>query len=1368
MLISTLRRLRRLARYFWGSLAAVVIVLAVVVSLGRKMLPMAHEYRAEIAAFASRQLGVQVQIGAIDGAWRGFRPRLKIRDLNVNSSQGEAIVSAELLETQIDLPSLLWDWRLAFRKVQFSGVKARFNQHEDGRWSVNGLPLSAPRQSEFSLRDPLDIFLFGKRIQLNNARLDFNFRTGHSTQVVLPQILLENDDDFHRLRLGFAVDKDQKALSLVVEGRGDPRDHEHFAAKGYLSLEHFPMERVVAATALAAWQHLDQGRWSDGARVNLKLWFDGNLTKGFALSGTMQAQDLPLKLPANLRLPERTEANISGRWQADAGWQLVLGQLQLHWPEASSPPVNISLGGRLGESLLLAMDRFDITAWRQLASSLDLHHPVLDGLAPEGVLSNIRLRQASAEEGYFDLEANLSAVGVSSINGSPQIRHVDGYLHTSALGGTLDLASESGFSMHYPSVYKEPLNYDSAHGQLRWALDGANKQVLVSSSRLSLRGSEGPAEGHLYLALPTERSPTAEPLMELVVGLQNSQASYHKKYVPYTVNPKLLGWLDQAIKEGHLIDGGFIYRGSLLKTPLSSRSMQLYLNVDKARLAFDPRWPELTDVKARLVMDDSELRVDVSEGSLDGNKIYDTQVWLSREPGLTLALEGKMQGTSQAALDLLKHSPVASLAEDALRQLQLTGPLQGAIALRVPLAEGGASWQEVAVEVQENHLDLVGLNLALTDLSGNLRYSSEEGLTSPGLLAKLWGEPISAEIKPSEQGNIIEARGPLQVSALNQWLKRPELNYAQGRTEVFSKIQLPNFKGGGDRALQLEFTSDLRGVAFHAPAPLGKTAADSLPFKGLMRLDKARGEDTYEFSIGPQAQVNLRRRAGKLDAVGVRLLDGTARPLQSGHTLVDIAYPEATLSEWQDFTLGYVALLTLANGSGSTAAPVSTTAPSPSAAPGAPASTPVVKANRKTARNHTANAWHPAAAPPADTSLPVDLQLHLNNLRAGSLNLSPLNAQLRQEGSNWSLSFNTPSAQGTLTYRANTPSAPWLVQLAALHLPESANRKDDGKCTPYNTSGDYLLPPSSLSDLNPTSLPAAQVHIERITQGGKPIGAVSFNLEPVPHGVKLSQLRGRIYAMQLLGFNKPDAELTWLQKDGKNTTSFDARLRTVNLADVLVAMDEPASITSNAASLNSSLTWDGLPDQGSMASFLGFVQLDIQKGAFIKGVNSGANPLLKLLGFMNFDNLGRRLRFDFTDLNSQGMAFDQVTGRIDFNRGQLVLAEPLKVESASTQLKLAGNMEVATQNVNATLVATLPVSGNLTLAAAMTGALPVAAGVFIAGKIFKKQLDKASSLKYKVRGPWQEPDITLQTIFDDETGAEVEAPKKIRPRKVAK
>ncbi|MEY4589929.1 MAG: hypothetical protein RL497_2005 [Pseudomonadota bacterium] len=1348
----------------------VVIILAVLVTLGRKTLPLLHEYRAEVAEFASARLGVQVKIGAIEGAWRGFRPRLKIRDLSVYSSQNEPIVSADLLETQIDLPSLLWDWRLAFRKVQFSGVNARFNQHEDGRWSVNGLPLSAPRQSEFSLRDPLDIFLFGKRIQLNNARLDFNFRTGHATQVVLPQITLENDDDFHRLRLGFAVDTDQKALTLVVEGQGDPRDSQGFHAKGYLSLEHFPMEKVVAATALAAWQHLNQGLWSDGARVNLKLWFDGNLAQGFALTGKLVADDLPLKLPANLRLPERTEANISGRWQADAGWQLVLGQLQLHWPEASSPPVNLSLGGKQGEPLRLALDRLDLTAWRQLAGALNVHHPVLDGLAPEGALENIQLRQASPEEGYFDLTANVRGLGVYSVNKSPQIRQVDGYLHTSALGGTLDLASEHGFSMHYPSVYLEPLNYDSAHGQLRWAMDQANKQVLVSSSRISLRGAEGPAEGQLYLALPMEKTPTAEPLMELVVGLKNSQAAFYKKYVPFTAHPNLLAWLDRAIRDGRLIDGGFVYRGSLLKTPLTSRSMQLYLNVENARLAFDPHWPELTQVRARLVMDDSDLRIDVSEALLAGNRITDAQVWLSREPGLTLAIEGQMRGSSEAALDLLKNSPVAKITGDALSQLDLKGPMQGAVALRIALAEGGANWQEVAASVEDNQLDLTGLNLGFSAVNGTLHYSNEHGLTSPGIHANLWGEAISAEIGHNDSGNYIAARGPVSVRALNQWLKRPELNYAEGRAQVSAEVQLPSFKSTDEPALKLSFNSDLRGVGFNAPAPLAKNPDEPLAFNATINLSKKAQEDTYQFNIGALADISMRKRAGKLDAVGVRLLNAPARPLQSGKTRVDIAYPEAKLSDWQNFALSYITQLTLA----SPATPAS-----PSSNPSSnisPVKSPLISSAvpnpiGKTLRASPANAppvAHPFTQTEADSALPVDMQLHLQRFDAGNLSLSPLNLSLLQDTNRWSAHFNTPAAQGSLTYRSNTPDAPWQLHLTALHLPESAQRKDDGKCTPYNTSGSYVLPPSSLSDIHPANLPAAQVHIDHITQAGKPIGALSFNLSPINQGVKASQLRGRVYAMQLLGFNQADAELTWTQIDGKNSTGFDGRLRTVNLTDVLAAMNEPPSISSAAASMNASLIWAGAPDQGSIASYLGFVQLDIQKGAFSKGASSGANPLLKLLGFMNFDNLGRRLRFDFSDINTQGMAFDQVTGRIDFNEGQLVLAEPLKVDSASTQIKLAGRLDVATQNVNASLVATLPVSGNLTLAAAMTGALPIAAGVYVAGKLFKKQLEKASSLKYKVRGPWLEPDITLQTIFDNETAQEVAIPKKIRPRKVRK
>ena len=127
----------------------------------------------------------------------------------------------------------------------------------------------------------------------------------------------------------------------------------------------------------------------------------------------------------------------------------------------------------------------------------------------------------------------------------------------------------------------------------------------------------------------------------------------------------------------------------------------------------------------------------------------------------------------------------------------------------------------------------------------------------------------------------------------------------------------------------------------------------------------------------------------------MRLLDASARPLQSGQTLVDIAYPDARLADWQDFTLGYVALLTLAS-------------------PQAPA--PV--AQRKTPQCTHPSPESNLAAAPAEASLPVDLQLKLSSLQAGSLALPPVSAHLTQEAANWQLRFDTPAP------RARSPTAP--------------------------------------------------------------------------------------------------------------------------------------------------------------------------------------------------------------------------------------------------------------------------------------------------------------------------------------------------------
>jgi len=45
--------------------------------------------------------------------------------------------------------------------------------------------------------------------------------------------------------------------------------------------------------------------------------------------------------------------------------------------------------------------------------------------------------------------------------------------------------------------------------------------------------------------------------------------------------------------------------------------------------------------------------------------------------------------------------------------------------------------------------------------------------------------------------------------------------------------------------------------------------------------------------------------------------------------------------------------------------------------------------------------------------------------------------------------------------------------------------------------------------------------------------------------------------------------------------------------------------------------------------------------------------------------------------------------------------------------------------------------------------LPAAAAVYVVSKLFTRQLDRFSSAVYHVEGPWNEPEVNFQRIFDD-------------------
>ena len=78
---------------------------------------------------------------------------------------------------------------------------------------------------------------------------------------------------------------------------------------------------------------------------------------------------------------------------------------------------------------------------------------------------------------------------------------------------------------------------------------------------------------------------------------------------------------------------------------------------------------------------------------------------------------------------------------------------------------------------------------------------------------------------------------------------------------------------------------------------------------------------------------------------------------------------------------------------------------------------------------------------------------------------------------------------------------------------------------------------------------------------------------------------------------------------------------------------------------------------------------------------------------------------------------------------------------------MAGDFNLVDETIDGQLVATLPVATNLPWGGALVGGLPAALGVYLTGKLVEKQVDRLSSIRYKLSGHWDAIDIQVDRIF---------------------
>ncbi|MEO9332182.1 YhdP family protein [Ectopseudomonas guguanensis] len=879
--MSTVARLfSALLRWGLGLCAAVLVLAALYVSLGRELVPLVAEYRVELEQRASAQLGVTVRIGSLEGRWQGFAPVLVARDLYLGGEdEGLSLESVQLVP---DVGASLLARQLRIAHLQFDGLQLNVQQSAEGGWQLQGIPR---RQGpELDVEQLLKQLQVVHRVSLLDSRVVLQPLDQEPLLLSYVNLSLRYGSNSQRLD-GRLLLPDGQPVALSLRTRMRPERWRETESQLYLSLPQSDWAAWLPHSLLGDWQ-LRQ------LQAGGELWLQG---RGLALHKGALRLHAPELVGAQAGHETVTLKDLAFNAffaQDEQGMRAQIDSLALTHGEQRIGELHLNLQRKdvaeAGERWALTADRLDLAAWAPLVQALapmpEAAREALVALAPVGAVNNLLLDYYPQREGAERLQfaANLQKVGIRAYHGAPAAENVSGSASGNLFQGELRLNTED-FALHLDQLFPQPWRYRHAQARLSW--DWSESGLTLRSPYMRLDGEEGQIAGDMLIRLL--RDPEAEDYMDLRVGLHDGDAAYTEKYLPTRspgMSAELGKWLKTAIRAGQVEQGYFQYQGSLNKgAALGARSLSLFFKVREAELAFQPGWPSLQEGVGEVLIEDDAVRVRLQSGRLLQSQVSDVTANIpllhdGKPP--RLQLDGEVQSSLSDAIKLLQEAPLGT--SEIFAGWQGEGPLAGRLQLDIPLQKGTKPGVVVDFATEGASLKLANPALQLDKVKGAFRFDSNAGLSAPEVRAEVFGRQVSGRISAEgargQARTLFDLRGQVQVDTLSQWLGGPQKLPVSGLLPYRLRLTLD----GDDSKLRVD--SNLRGVAVDLPAPFGKPAEQER--EASWRMTLSGRERRYWADYGELASLNLAAPAGALaEGRGELVVGGGAAGLPPGQGL---------------------------------------------------------------------------------------------------------------------------------------------------------------------------------------------------------------------------------------------------------------------------------------------------------------------------------------------------------------------------------------------------------------------------------------------------------------------------------------------------
>jgi len=271
-----------------------------------------------------------------------------------------------------------------------------------------------------------------------------------------------------------------------------------------------------------------------------------------------------------------------------------------------------------------------------------------------------------------------------------------------------------------------------------------------------------------------------------------------------------------------------------------------------------------------------------------------------------------------------------------------------------------------------------------------------------------------------------------------------------------------------------------------------------------------------------------------------------------------------------------------------------------------------------------------------------------------------------------------------------------------------------------------------VAPMNPASIPPLSLDIEDLAFATAKLGQTRLRTVPMADGLQVQQLQFRAPQQSI------DVHGQWRGMGEAASTQMNATVQSEDLGELLQRLGYGGQLRGGQGQLQLQAAWAGAPMAFQVANLEGGLEMKLRNGQLLE-VEPGAG---RVLGLLSVAQLPRRLLFDFRDLFSKGLAFNQVDGAVRFGDG-LARTDKIAIEGPAADITIRGQADLRTQQFDQTIDVN-PRSGNLLAIVGAVAGGPVGAAVGAAANaVLGKPLGEIGAKTYKVTGPWKDPKVEV-------------------------